>query len=122
MRKNLWTCVPVVLFVLGILATGGSVSAHHGWSGYDSSRVLELKGTIVESGYEHPHGFVRLKASEKTWVVVLAPPSRMEGRQLPRKNLASGTEVIVVGYPSRTDPQEMRAERITINGRTTELR
>jgi len=122
MRRSFRICVPVVMFVSAIFVTVHRVSAHHGWSGYDSSKVLELKGTIVESGYEHPHGFVRLKASDKTWVVVLAPPSRMEGRQLPRKNLASGTEAVVVGYPSRTDPQEMRAERITINGRTTELR
>ena len=111
----------VILFT-AILFASNSVFAHHGWSGYDSSQVLELKGTIVESGYEHPHGFVRLKAPDKTWVVVLAPPSRMERRQLPRKNLASGTEALVVGYPSRTDPQELRAERITIGGRTTELR
>jgi hypothetical protein len=46
----------------------------------------------------------------------------MERRQLPRKNLAAGTEALVVGYPSRTDGQEIRAERITIGGRTTELR
>jgi hypothetical protein len=122
MRKNLLTGVPAVFLVSAILATAGSVFAHHGWSGYDSSKALELKGTIVESGYEHPHGFVRLKSSEKIWIVVLAPPSRMERRQLPKKNLAAGTEAIVVGYPSRNDPQEMRAERITINGRTTELR
>lgn len=102
--------------------TSHSVFAHHGWSGYDSSKVLELKGTIVESGYEHPHGFVRLKAPDKTWVVVLAPPSRMENRQLPRKNLTPGTEAVVVGYPSRKDAEELRAERITIGGRTTELR
>lgn len=105
-----------------IILAGARVWAHHGWSGYDSGKVLEVKGTIVESGYEHPHGFVRLKAPDKTWVVVLAPPSRMERRQLPRKNLAAGTEALVVGYPSRTDAQEMRAERITIGGRTTELR
>jgi hypothetical protein len=122
MRRNLWVCVPIVLFVSAILTTVGSLFAHHGWSGYDSSKALELKGTIVESGYEHPHGFVRLKATDKTWLVVLAPPSRMERRQLPRQSLASGTEATVIGYPSRTDPQEMRAERITINGRTTELR
>jgi Family of unknown function (DUF6152) len=121
MRKLSRTCV-IVILISAIMATVGSVSAHHGWSGYDSSKALELKGTIMESGYEHPHGFVRLKSSEKIWLVVLAPPSRMERRQLPKKNLASGTEAIVVGYPSRTDPQEMRAERITINGRTTELR
>jgi Family of unknown function (DUF6152) len=111
-----------LIFFAAIFLTSGSVSAHHGWSGYDSSKVLELKGTIVESGYEHPHGFVRLKADDKTWVVVLAPPSRMEARQLPRKNLAPGTEALVVGYPSRTDSEEMRAERITIRGKTTELR
>jgi hypothetical protein len=46
----------------------------------------------------------------------------MENRQLPRKNLAPGTEAVVVGYPSRKDAEEMRAERITIGGRTTELR
>ncbi|HSE87610.1 MAG TPA: DUF6152 family protein [Candidatus Binatia bacterium] len=122
MRRSVWTCVLIVILTLTLLSTVGLVSAHHGWSGYDSSKALELKGTIVESGYEHPHGFVRFKAFDKTWLVVLAPPSRMERRQLPRKNLASGTEAIVVGYPSRTDTQEMRAERITINGRTTELR
>jgi hypothetical protein len=111
-----------VIFSATILLTSGSVLAHHGWSGYDSSKVLELKGTIVESGYEHPHGFVKLKGADKTWLVVLAPPSRMEARQLPRKNLSRGTEAVVVGYPSRTDSEEMRAERITIGGKTTELR
>jgi hypothetical protein len=41
---------------------------------------------------------------------------------LPRRNLAAGTEAVVFGYPSRSDPTELRAERITIGGRTTELR
>lgn len=110
------------IFFAALFLLGGRVSAHHGWSGYDSGKAFELKGTIVESGYEHPHGFIRLKAADKIWTIVLAPPSRMERRQLPRKNLATGTEALVVGYPSRTDPEEMRAERITIGGRTTELR
>ena len=109
-------------FAAALFLTSNGALAHHGWSGYDSSKVLELNGTIVESGYEHPHGFVRLKARDKTWVVVLAPPSRMERRQLPRKSLAPGTDAVVVGYPSRSDAEEMRAERITIGGRTTELR
>src|SRR5262249_57110379 len=33
----------------------------HGWSGYDSSKVLTLTGTVREAGYEHPHGFVKLQ-------------------------------------------------------------
>ena len=97
-------------------------SAHHGWSGYDSSKEMTLTGTIREAGYEHPHGFVRLEAAGKVWVVVLAPPTRMENRGLPRAALQPGASATVVGYPNRTGPEELRAERITVGGKTTELR
>jgi hypothetical protein len=100
----------------------GRALGHHGWSGYDSGQTLSLTGTIQESGYEHPHGYVKLAGSDKVWLVVLAPPSRMENRGLPRTMLVVGTTASVVGYPHRSDPNEMRAERITINGKTVELR
>ena len=96
--------------------------AHHGWSGYDSAKPLNLDGTIREAGYEHPHGFVKLETPDKTWLVVLAPPSRMENRGLPRETLKPGMKASVTGYPKRDDPGELRAERITIGGKTTELR
>jgi hypothetical protein len=99
-----------------------AATAHHGWSSYDSSRPLTLEGTIREAGYEHPHGYVRLETPDKSWLVVLAPPSRMENRGLPREMLKPGTKASVVGYQKRDDPEELRAERITIAGKTTELR
>jgi Family of unknown function (DUF6152) len=47
--------------LLTLLAVAPAVAlAHHSWSGYDSSKVLTLTGTIREVGYEHPHGFVKL--------------------------------------------------------------
>ena len=55
-------------------------------------------------------------------IVVLAPPSRMENRGLPREVLKPGKTATVAGYPNRTDANEMRAERITVDGKTTELR
>jgi hypothetical protein len=110
----------VAVALLGLAA--GPAVAHHGWSGYDQTSELTLDGTIAESGYEHPHGHVRLDAGGKRWVVTLAPPSRMERRGLPASMLKAGTKARVVGYPSRTDPNEMRAERIIIEGKTTELR
>jgi len=107
--------------ILLVLAPAAAL-AHHGWSGYDASQVLNLTGTIREAGYEHPHGFVKLETPDKTWLVVLAPPSRMENRGLPREMLKAGTKASVVGYPNRSDASEMRAERITIGDKTTELR
>ena len=106
----------------GLLLGASSAAAHHGWSSYDATKPLSLEGTIRESGYEHPHGFVKLETPEKTWLVVLAPPSRMENRGLPREMLKPGTKATVVGYQKRDDPVELRAERITIAGKTTELR
>ena len=67
------------------LAFATAALAHHGWSGYDASKPLTVTGTIKVSGYEHPHGFVRLETPEKVWVVTLAPPSRMENRGCPRR-------------------------------------
>lgn len=98
------------------------LAAHHGWSGYDAQQGMTLKGTIESSGYEHPHGFVRLATPEKTWLIVLAPPSRMERRGLARDMLSAGTEASVEGYPHRENAAELRAERITIAGQTVELR
>ncbi len=113
----------VAAAVAGLVAAGGGSSmGHHGWSGYDATQLLRLTGTIRDSGYEHPHGFIRLEVPGKVWMVVLAPPSRMENRGLPRAMLQPGKTAGVEGYPNRTDPVELRAERITIDGRTTELR
>ena len=96
--------------------------AHHGWSEYDTANVLNVADTIKESGYEHPHGHIRLQGAAKTWLVVLAPPSRMENRGLTAASLKPGSKVTVVGYANRSKPEEMRAERIIVNDKTVELR
>jgi hypothetical protein len=106
----------------GLLLTGVSAFAHHGWDGYDSSQVLKLEGRIEAAGYENPHGTATLKTPTETWLVVLAPPSRMTSRGLTRAMLAPGATAIVEGYPHRKNAGEMRAERITIDGKTIELR
>ena len=108
--------------IVSVVAIPSAVLAHHGWSEYDSSKAMKLSGRIVESGYEHPHGHMRLETPGKTWSVVLAPPSRMERRGLDKSALKPGGSVTVEGYPNRDKPEEMRAERITVNGKTVELR
>jgi len=108
--------------VLALALLSSGVLAHHGWSEYDSSKLLTLAGKVLESGYEHPHGHVRLETPGKTWNVVLAPPSRMEFRGLSKAMLAPGGNVSVEGYPNRSKPEELRAERITVQGKTIELR
>jgi hypothetical protein len=111
----------LAVFLGGLLAVAGAF-AHHGWSEYDAGKPLTLAGTISASGYTQPHGYVELKTADKTWHVVLAPPSRMESRGLAKEALAGGVQATVMGYPHRSKAAELRAERITIGEQTTELR
>jgi hypothetical protein len=109
--------------LIALIATAPALAlAHHGWSEYDTTKPMKLTGKIVEAGYEHPHGHIRFQTPDKTWQVVLAPPSRMERRGLPKEALKPGVPATVEGYANRGKPEEMRAERITIDGKTVELR
>lgn len=99
--------------------------AQHGCSSYDETKTLELTGVIRESAYGNPHGFVRLQVDcdkGKIWYAVLTPPSRMEARGLTREMLKGGATATIVGYPHREKGEELRVERVTIDGKTTELR
>ena len=110
------------LGLLAALILPAAALAHHGWSEYDSAKAMTVTGIIKDSGYEHPHGHAMLEVQGKTWHVILAPPSRMERRGLPKAGLKPGNRVTVTGYPNRSKPDEMRAERITVDGKTVELR
>jgi hypothetical protein len=110
------------LIIATVLLGPVAALAHHGWSEYDSTKTLKLTGKIVESGYEHPHGHARMEMPGKTWNVILAPPSRMERRGLEKEMLKPGVTATVEGYANRDKPEELRAERIIIDGKTIELR
>lgn len=110
------------LFVLGLAVAAAPAAAHHGWGGYDSTKPLDVTGTIRAVTFENPHGTLQLETPEKTWLVILSPPRRMINRGLEGEMLKVGGTVSVEGYPHKTDPAEMRAERITVDGRTFELR
>jgi hypothetical protein len=99
-----------------------AAAAHHGWSGYDSATVLRFTGPVREFVFANPHCMARVEAEGKLWECVLAPPSRMTNRGLPDGSIKVGDAVTVEGYPSRRVADEMRVERITVAGRTVELR
>jgi Family of unknown function (DUF6152) len=116
--------------------------AHHGWSGYDSSTLLTLSGTIVDVQYENPHVMVTLDVAEEpeeehaegevhaegeiedptSVTVVMAPPFRSESRGLSREMLVPGVTATFEGYLHKTTAMELRAERIIIGDLTVELR
>jgi hypothetical protein len=110
---------------LGLAFTVGAtaaVLAHHGWGSYDASKTIVVEGPIETSNYANPHASITVKGSDKTWTVTLAPTSRMQSRGAPAEMVAVGKTVKAEGYASRVETDEMRAERITVDGKTVEMR
>ncbi|WP_193552326.1 DUF6152 family protein [Oleisolibacter albus] len=116
--------------VLGFLAPAAVLAvspvlpalAHHGWGSYDSGTTVTLDGAVERVSWGNPHVTIWLQHQGKPVEVVLAPPSRMQGRGLPEADLRPGLPVSLDAYPNRDDPAEFRAERIRVGGKTVELR
>src|SRR5215471_4689044 len=100
----------------------GAALAHHGWGSYDAAHPVTVAGPILTSRFENPHATITVKDADKTWTITLAPTSRMSSRGATEKVVAVGQNVSAFGYPSTVQKDEMRAERITVDGKTYELR
>lgn len=111
----------IILAPLCVLLTGTAV-AHHGWGSYDATRPVTVAGPIITSKFENPHATITVRTSEKVWTVTLAPTSRMSSRGATAQVIAVGQSVSAYGYPSTAEKDEMRAERITVDGKTYEMR
>lgn len=111
----------VFFFAMFALLTGAAL-AHHGWGSYDANTPVTVAGPIVTSKFENPHATIKVQASDKIWTVTLASISLMNSRGATEKVVAVGQNVSAYGYPSTVDKDEMRAERITVNGKTYEMR
>jgi hypothetical protein len=110
------------LCLSGALVTGGLAFAHHGWGSYDASSQISISSPVRQASWQNPHVTIVVTHENKDWEAVLAPPFRMSARGLDADMIKPGTRVTLEGYPSTRTNAEMRAERISVGGRTFELR
>ena len=111
-----------ILITFAAILSAGAASAHHGWGSYDASKAFTISAPVETLSWADPHARIMLQYEGATWEATLAPLSRMQTRGLSEEMLKPGTPVVVLGYPSTRNQHEMRAERITVAGKTVELR
>jgi hypothetical protein len=114
--------IRAIAVIAGVALAAGAAVAHHGWGSYDAAKPVTVAGPIQTSKYENPHATVTIRGEGKVWTVTLAPTSRMSSRGVSPEMIAVGKTVSAYGYPSTATPDEMRAERITVDGKTFEMR
>lgn len=105
-----------------VLLLASAAFAHHGWGSYDDTKPIKVEGPVLSLKYQNPHAEIFMNRNGKKWEIVLAPLSRIEARGLKREDIEAGKVVTVEGYARKDGTPEIRAERITANGKTVELR
>ena len=108
--------------LLALIAAIGPAAAHHGWGSYDAANPVTVAGPILTSKYEKPHVTLTVQGGDKVWTITLAPTSRMVNRGALVELDSVGTNISAHGYPATPEKDEMRAERITVDGKTIEMR
>lgn len=113
------------LLLAALLAVAGPVTpvaAHHGWSSYDATQVLEVTAALADLDWANPHATAKVMWQGARWDVILAPTARMENRGLTKDMVDKGQTVTLIGYPRSDGTKEMRIERVRVGGKTVELR
>jgi uncharacterized protein DUF6152 len=91
--------------------------AHHGDAGYDTSKLVTVKGTVTEYHFQNPHIeiFVDVKKDDQVekWHGELNSPnlvSRMAGWN--GKTLKPGEEIVLIGYRAKNGLNVLRLEKV----------
>lgn len=110
--------LPLVIAGL-VLGAGLTVSAHHGWAGYQTAE-FNLEGTVVADVVsDGAHSKMQIRVGTQVWDLTLAPPAATSRAGLKGGIIPVGATVTINGH-RHVDPKrfEVKTERVTWNGRT----
>ena len=107
-----------VLAVCSVMISPGAF-AHHGDAGYDTSKLVTVKGAVTEYHFQNPHIeiFVDVKKDDQVekWHGELNSPnlvSRMAGWN--GKTLKPGDEIVLIGYRAKNGLNVLRLEKVLL--------
>ena len=96
--------------------------AHHGTNGqFDSTKIIEIGGTITKMAFVNPHSYVYFDVTMpdgevENWNCELRASSVLRRSGWTEDMFAEGTHIDIVGVASRRDPQGCYVETISFNG------
>ena len=110
----------------GLLLAGTvPLLAHHSFaSEYDSSKTVQLKGTVTKMEWINPHAWIHIavkSADGKTeeWMVEGAAPNALLRRGFNKHSLPAGSEIQVMGYRSKDGSNRVNGNNVTFaDGKT----
>jgi hypothetical protein len=106
------------LVVVGFLATGSSLFAHHGDAAY-SADMLELKGAVVtEYAWMNPHSLIKVRGTDangetRVWTMEMGSTPSMGLLGFSRFTMTPGDVLDVQLFPTKNGTPVGRMHQIT---------
>jgi Family of unknown function (DUF6152) len=94
------------LVTIGLVTLAGAASAHHGTTGYDSSKIVTVKGTVTKYVWSNPHVIVFMDGTGGDgkvahWVVELAAPLMMQRFGWSKESMKPGDHLVAQVHPAK---------------------
>jgi Family of unknown function (DUF6152) len=106
------------LAICAVMISPGAL-AHHGDAGYDTSKLVTVKGAVTEYHFQNPHIeiFIDVKKDDQVekWHGELNSPNlvaRMAGWN--GKTLKPGDEIVLIGYRAKNGLNVLRLEKVLL--------
>ena len=113
------TTLAIAVALAGLLASAGSVAAHHAFAAeFDAKRPVKLNGRVTKVEWINPHAWIHIevKADDGTmaaWMIETAAPNSMLRRGFSRESLPVGTQILVEGFRARDGANRANGSNIT---------
>ena len=109
--------VPVSV-VLALVSGAIPLSAHHSWP-VNLSRLVTVKGTVMEFAWENPHPMITLEVRTddgqmEKWLVGGPALNRMEANGWTKTTVRPGDVITGIGYQFADGQKIIRLERVVL--------
>jgi hypothetical protein len=109
--------VPVSV-VLALVFGAIPLSAHHSWP-VNLSRLVTVKGTVMEFAWENPHPMITLEVRTddgkmEKWLVGGPALNRMEANGWAKTTVRPGDVITGIGYQFADGQKIIRLERVVL--------
>jgi hypothetical protein len=107
-----------VLVILALVSGVVPLSAHHSWP-VSTSRLVTLKGTVMEFAWENPHPMITLEVRTddgtlETWLVGGPAINRMAANGWTKTTVKPGDVITGIGYQFANGQKIVRLERVVL--------